>query len=405
MKKFKITGFILSILLLAGISFADVNFSGMAGGSTGVSGITGDNPDFTIPFNAFAAAQLNLGSWGIFRANLGLASKNLIGGNLFTGQDATLKMNEVSLVLTKSGNAIKNYFGFYFGTYEVVGQDEFLQRQFGIEPFTSMVTRNATTLSTGIPLYDNYGTGFSYIMNFADAPGVLGFNFYINETSAKIFKINLDIRTAWITKLLTIDLCGGLGVPIQNQGTETEILLLIDTLYAHGGVSLLLGNRYTHSLFIQAGIQNLELIKGSSPSSFEGIDDLSLLVEARIYSKEFKTRVTAYSLHKETIKDMFYLQDTLGVVLSLYSDTIPVKNNNMTMGTYIIGSLSDQSLADVISTTAFATIPKINVYLTPFVSIPVADGEMELMGQLGGLDIVNNLHFSFQAKIGYKKTF
>ncbi len=43
MKKFKITGFILSILLLAGISFADVNFSGMAGGSTGISGITGDN--------------------------------------------------------------------------------------------------------------------------------------------------------------------------------------------------------------------------------------------------------------------------------------------------------------------------------------------------------------------------
>lgn len=405
MKKFKLPGLILSIVLAGGISFADVNFSGMAGGSVGVSGDFSATPGFSIPFNGFAAAQLNFGSWGIFRANLGFASKNLAGGNLFTGQEATLKMNEVSLVLTKSSNSIKHYFGFYLGTYEVVGQDEFLQRQFGIEPFTSMITRNSTTLSTGIPLYNNYGAGFSYVMNFANAPGAFGVNLYFNENGSKIWQLNLDLRTAWTTKFLTIDVCAGIGAPLQNQYSGNNVLLLIDTLYVHGGASILIGSLYSHSFFMQAGIQDVEITNGGLGSSFSGIDDLALLAEGRIYSKEFKTRITAYSLPQETIKDMFYLKDTLGVVVSLYSDTIPVKNNNMTLGAHIIGALPNQSLTDVISGAAFSTIPAINLYITPFISLPVADGEMEIMAQLGGLDIINNLTFNYQAKVGYKKTF
>lgn len=405
MKKFKLTGLILSILIAGGISFADVNFSGMAGGSTGIAGTIEQTPEFNIPFNGFAAVQLNFGSWGIFRANLGLASKSLASGNLFTGQDATLKMNEVSFVITKSENSIKNYFGFYLGTYEVVGQDEFLQRQFGIEPFTSMVTRNATTLSTGFPLYNNYGAGFSYVMNFANTPGVLGFNLYFNETAAHIWQANLDVRTSWTTKFLTIDFAAGLAAPLTNQNGGTTALVVIDRLYLHGGLSLLLGNLYTNSLFLQAGIQNVEITGGSPSISFTGLDDLSLLVEPRINTKNLKARVTLYSLPQETIKEMFYLEDTLGAVFSIYSDTIPVKNNNMTFGAHIIGSLPQQSLTDVISGAAFVTVPQINVYITPFISLPVADGEMEIMAQIGGLDIINNLHFKYQAKVGYRVAF
>lgn len=405
MKKTKLPGLILSFLLAGGISFADMNFSGMAGGSAGIAGTISDTPEFNMPFNGFAAAQLNFGSWGIFRANLGLATKNLADGNIFTGQDATLKINELSFVLLNSGNQIKNYFGFYFGTYEVVGQDEFLQRQFGIEPFTSLVTKNATTLSTGIPLYNNYGAGFSYVMNFAKAPGALGFNLYFNESESSVVKMNFDIRTAWATKIATLDFSAGIGTPLQNNNSGDDVILLIDTIYFHGGISVLLGSLYTHSLFLQAGIQNIAINKGGIDNSFDPVKDITLLVEPRIYTKKLKTRLTAYSLPKETITNMFYLHDTLGAVATVYSDTIPVKNNNMTLGIHVIGSLPDKSIVDLVSENVFENSPEINAFVTPFLSFPVADGEMEIMAQLGAMNLINDLSFSYQAKIGYKKAF
>ena len=92
---------------------ADVNFSGMVGGSIGARGESGPDAGFEIPFNIFGAAQFNFGSWGIFRSNIELNSKNMAAGNIFTGQDASLKMNELSFVLTKNSGTIKNYFGFY----------------------------------------------------------------------------------------------------------------------------------------------------------------------------------------------------------------------------------------------------------------------------------------------------
>lgn len=405
MKKFKFSSFILSFLLLGSISFADVNFSGMAGGTAGISGATGGTDEgFSIPFNAFAAAQLNFGTWGIFRANLGLASKNLANGNLFTGQDATLTVNELSLVLVKSAGSIKNYFSFYLGTYEVVGKDEYMQRQFGMDPFTSLVTKNATTLSTGIPLYDNYGTGFSYTMNFANAPGTLGFNLYLNNSSANIPQLNFDIRTAWTLAQLTVDLSAGLTAPMQNQHSGSDVLLLIDSLYVHGGLSLLLGNLYTHSLFIQAGIQNIPIIGSAASTPFSGLQDLSFLVEPRIYTKNLKVRLTAYNLPENTLKDMLYLKDPFGGIITVYSDTIPVKNNNMTLGVHIIGSIKDQDLITFIATSGLV-VPNLNAYITPFINLPVANGSLEIMGQIGGCDILNSIYFTFQTKVGYKKAF
>lgn len=408
MKKNKLFSIIICILLSGGISFADVTFSGMAGGTTGFAGdFSQDNPSFGIPFNAFAALQFNFGSWGIFRANMGLGTKNLASGDIFTGQDATLKMNEVSLVLTKAGTSVKNYFGFYLGTYEVVGKDEYLQRHLSIEPFTSSVTKSATTLTCGLPLYQNEGIGFSYVMDFNEAPGSLGISAYVNmKDHPEIPQFNLDLRTAWSTKLITIDLAVGVGAPLQNTAGGNNVFLLIDTMYLHGGMSLLLGNRYTHSLFIQAGIQNITINPGSLDRSFEGIDDFSCIVESRITSKHVKVRLSGFSLPKEQLSDLLYLDDPLGAALNIYSDTIPVRNNNMTAGAYLIGSFANDSLISAIASNF--NVPEmsaLNVYLTPYVILPVANGDLEIMGQIGALDILNALHFNGKLKIGYKKTF
>lgn len=408
MKKNKLFSIIICILLSGGTSFADVTFSGMAGGTTGFAGdFNQDDPSFDIPFNAFAALQFNFGSWGIFRANMGLATKNLASGDIFKGQDATLKMNEVSLVLTKTGTSVKNYFGFYLGTYEVVGKDEYLQRHLSIEPFTSSLTKSATTLTCGLPLYQNEGVGFSYVMDFNEAPGSFGLNAYVNmKNNPEVPQFNFDLRTAWSTKQLTIDLSVGIGAPLQNTVGGNSVFLLIDTMYLHGGMSLLLGNRYTHSLFIQAGVQNIKINTGSLDSSFEGIDDFSCIVESRITSKHVKVRLSGFSLPKEQLSDLLYLDDPLGAALNIYSDAIPVKNNNMTAGAYLIGSFENDSLISAIASSFnVPDMSALNVYLTPYVILPVANGDLEIMGQFGALDILNTIHFNGKLKVGYKKSF
>lgn len=407
MKKNKLYSILISILLLGGISFADVTFSGMAGGTTGFTGVFNkDDSSYNIPFNAFAALQFNFGSWGIFRANMGLATKNLAGGNIFNGQDATLKMNEVSLVLTKTGNSIKNYFGFYLGTYEVAGKDEYLQRHLGIEPFTSAVTKSETTLTCGLPLYENNGAGFSYVMDYNNVPGSLGFNIYVNMIEETTPQLNLDIRTAWSTKLFTLDFAAGIGAPLQNNAAGTNVILLIDTLYLHGGLSLLLGNQYTHSLLIQGGIQNIAINPGSFEKSFEGIEDFSCIFEPRITTKHFKFRLSAYSLPKEQLSDLLYLNDPLGVSINCFSDAIPVKNNNMTAGVHLIGSFANDSMITVINKgMSIEKMSDLNAYFTPYVILPVANGNLEIMGQFGVCDILDNMYFTGKVKVGYRKTF
>lgn len=388
---------------------ADVNFSGMVGGSIGARGESGPDAGFEIPFNIFGAAQFNFGSWGIFRSNIELNSKNMAAGNIFTGQDASLKMNELSFVLTKNSGTIKNYFGFYFGTYEVVGKDDFMQRQLGIIPVTSLLTKSETTLSCGLPLYQNYGIGFSYTANFSKAPGTAGFNLYFNMTDNSTVQLNLDLRTAWATKYLTVDLAAGIGAPLQNKYMGADVILLIDTLYIHGGISVLLGNNYTHSLFIQAGIQNVPITPGSFPKTFDNTNDLYILVEPRIYTKNIKSRLTFYNIPESAVSDMLYLNDPLGVAFSIYSDTISLKNSNMTFGFHFIGSIKDKNLITFINNSSFSPdkndFPGLNIYCTPFIDFSVGNGDLEVMGQIGVCDVINSPYVQYKIKVGYRKSF
>ena len=404
MRKTKIYSILAAFIFLQGICFADAGFTGMAGGSSGFAGrFEQDDVDFTIPFNAFAAVQLNFGSWGIFRANLGLASKNLAEGNLFKGQDATLQMNECSLTLVKSKDNIKNYFGLYLGTYEVVGKDEYLQRHFGIDPVASILTKSATTLAGGVPLYNNEGAGFSYTMHFADAPGTIGCNLYFNTLHDAVLKFNVDLRTAWVTNHFIIDFAGGIGTPIKH---DSSAYVLIDTIYLHGGVSMLFGNAHTSSFFIQGGIQNISLTSGNDNIDFDAGKDIFILAEPRINGKKVQVRFTGFSIPEELIHDFLYIDDTLGVALSIYSDMISLKTSNLTLGAHIIGALEGENFMTLLEKDEFTPDnTKINTYVTPFIDLPVANGTLEIMAQIGVCNILNSIYFKGKAKIGYRRAF
>lgn len=405
MKKVHFTTILCSLFLVMQNASAAVNFSGLFGGSVGIQGKSGENAEFGLPFNVFAVAQANFDSWGIIRADLELKSKDLLSGNLFTGQDATLKLNELSFVTTKNTGSITNYLGVYLGTYEVVGKDDYLQRQFGMSPVTSLLTKSATTLSCGLPLYKNYGVGLSYTMHFNTVPGTAGVNLYFNMTDNSTLQMNLDLRTAWATKFITVDLAAGIGAPLQNKYMGNDVILLIDTLYLHGGVSVLFGSNYTHSLFLQAGVQNIPISRGSFPKTFSGYNDIFLLLEPRIYTKALKARITAYNIPENTLPDMMYLEDPLGAALSIYTDAIDFNSSKLTVGVHLIAGLENQNIFSLMDTDFTADIPALNIYCTPFVDFPVANGNLEVMAQIGACDILDSFCIQYKVKVGYKKAF
>ncbi|MCR5613997.1 hypothetical protein [Treponema sp.] len=407
MKRKHFYSIFFAALIMSNTAFADITFSGMAGGTIGVAGQTGQDAGFNIPFAAFAAIQLNFDSWGIFRSNLGLITKSLANGNIFTGQDATLKMNEISLVLTRINADVKHYFGFYLGTYEVVGRDEFLQRQFGIDPISSLLTKSVSTLSPGIPLYDNQGTGFSYTASFGKLPGVAGANIYLSFTSNNTPQLNIDLRTAWTSNFITADISFGVGAPLQNKYANTDVILLIDTIYFHAGATILLGSRYTHGLLLQAGIQSVKLTPGSFDRNFSTAEDITFLIEPRIYTKSVKSRVTLYNIPEKALNETLYLRDPFGVAFTIYSDTIPVKNNSMTFGTHLIASFKETNVLDFfqLNLLDLKAWPELNIYATPYVILPVGSGNLEIMGQIGVCNVINNIYIKYQAKVGYKKNF
>lgn len=405
MKKIRFTIFTFILLLTSTAAFADVNLTALAGGTFGAKGTTGDDATFSMPFNAFAAAQINFDSWGIFRGNIGLKSKDVTSGNIFVGQDSSIKLNELSLVLKKNSGTVNNFFGFYLGTYEVVGQDDFLLRQFGIEPISSLITKNETTLACGIPLYENHGVGISYTANFTEKPGTLGFNLYVNETTDKVPQLNLDLRTAWAMQYFTLDLAAGIGAPLQNKHNGTDVILLIDTLYFHSGITLLLGSNYTHALFLQAGIQNIKIAPGSFEKSFDNISDFSLVFEPRINTKILKTSLSLYSLPKNVVAETLYLNDSLGGVFTIYSDNISTKKRVLTLGLHCICSLKDESLFSLLENTDKATDLILNLYVTPFISFPVGTGNFETMAQVGLCNISKSPNVSYKLAFGYKREF
>lgn len=406
MKKIKLFHFFIFAILIASNAFADIDITSMVGSSTGVTNSFSEDKKFEIPFSAFYASQINIGNWGILRGNLEIKTRNIAGGNLLIAQDAKLKLNELSLVLKAPVGNRYNYFGFFAGTYEVIGRDEFIQRQFSVDPITSILTTDKTTLESGIPLYDNSGEGFSFTTNFAPLPGAFSINFYLTKTSDSIIQPNLDLRTAWVWKFATIDFSIGIGAPIQNQYKDDTVFILIDSLYFHSGISVLLGNNYTHSLFFQAGIQNIKITPSSTfERTFNNLNDITLLIEPRIYSRIIKASFTLYDIPKSRIEERLYLRDQTGFAFSIYSDNINTRRSQLTLGLHTICSVKDNSLFSLIENISNESNIVLNMFITPFAKLPIGDGYFEAMAQVGLLDFTKATSVDFNFILGYKRHF
>ena len=73
--------------------------------------------------------------------------------------------------------------------------------------------------------------------------------------------LNGDLRYACAFEYVTADFSLGFGGPLKETYKANDVFVVINTLYLHTGLTMLIGNSYTQSVFLQAGLSNAEYSK------------------------------------------------------------------------------------------------------------------------------------------------
>ena len=386
-------------------AFAAPSFSGAIGGSAGIDldiPLSDGSPDFNVPLAGLAAIQANLTEWCVARGEIAIDASDFEFNDIFGSAQSSIKLNELSVVLIRRAVTASSFFSAFLGSYEQVGSDAFLMRHFGIEPISSRLTKSPTNL-TGVPILRTRGAGLSYIVNFDKAPVATGGYFYVGKNSADDWTLNLDARVSYAANLFTVDFLAGISSPLQDSYNNKDVVLMIDTICLHGGLNMLAGSKFTHSLLLQVGLKDL-VVKGNGAGTTNG-EELNILIEPRINFNKFRMNTSLFAYDPQSVKETTYLPNEMGAAFSFYKDDIEIKNGYMTLGVHLIGAIGGKSALDLINGGDLSGATY-NAYITPFMEMPIGQtASFETMTQIGVRDLAGSQSIGFKVTASAKKTF
>lgn len=389
--------------LLSFNAFCDPFFTGMAGGKLKVDSdqsVSFFSPELTL--QAFFAGQINLTNNIWSHIEFSLDTKNLVSSTLFDKTPATFQLDELSLIFRQNIESLSNYFSVFMGTYDPVGSDIFLQRQFGINPITSKITESWLGMA-GSLLYPHFGAGISDVIRFGN-PVAAGIYAYVNHEDADYYVFNFDVRGGGTSRYFTWDFALGLGAPLATN-KYSNVLLAVEKLYWHAGTTMLIGNNFTNALFIQAGLYNASFRPDSGTTSFN-IDDMYLLVEPRLTNKLSKIHISIYSFPQKTVNKLLFVYDQFGVNVNVFKDTYNTENHTINFGMHTSVSFPNASITTLNNIpTAFIT-GDYNIHLTPYITAKVFNGDLNAMVSLNIMDFTRDTWFhALDINIGFKTSF
>jgi hypothetical protein len=399
----KISGILIIFTVFQFVSAAPF-FSGYTGIRTNLySNSDSSTVDPELTTEAFFAGQLDFNNFFLLRTELSIQTEDILASGLFKNTDAVFCIDELSATFHKQMFETSQYFSVFLGTYEPIGSDVFLQRQFGIQPITSKITDNWLGLN-GSVVYPFYGAGCSYVIHFDRIPVASGLYLYENrENDNNDLETNIDFRLATVTRYVTLDIGAGIGAPLEQKDGDTDVILLIDTIYLHTGLTMLVGNAYTNSLFVQCGFQNLP-VKGGTTTTEIDSSDIYLLLEPRLITKDFKANLTLFSLPQETADTLLFITDPLGINISIFNDMLYIKNTNFTFGFHATCSFPDKTFMDITDVTNLFSQGSYTVRISPFISTKIMGGQLNTMIQITATDFSKDSWSSaVKLNAGYKK--
>lgn len=417
---------LFSIILTAGLSLSTfaldmpffTGYAGLLGNLTAKSSKDSYDPDIDV--EAFFSGQLDFSGKFLARGEFYISSEDLLQNDLFEESDennAVFKIQELSATYKMSTISSSHYFSVFLGTFEPIGSDIFLQRQFGIQPITSRFTASWHSL-TGASVYPFYGTGLSYVYH-PESSGAFGLYTYMNkQTEEEETKnvLNIDLRLAKLFSSLTSDLSIGLGFPVENTDENgNKVFLLIKEIQLHAGFNLLLGNRYTTSLFLQGGFNKFVLSSDNKESHKLTFSDLYFFFEPRFRFRVFQLNVAAFNLPTESAKHMIYLKkaisnnkntaNLLGLNAHIVTDNLYLGNTNITFGIHSTLFVTDSDFEKLKEDPKVILDWNHEIYVSPYVTIPVLGGSMNINLTASILDFVDDWKSALDFSLGFKTRF
>lgn len=395
--------FTAALFITTGL-FATTSFSGYAGGKLNYSA----NPeaeeyDPDLKLQAFFAGQFNFSQNLWSHMEFSIDTGDLLGESLFHETDSKFQIDEISLITRMNLSTSSNYISAFMGTYDPIGSDVFLQRYFNIKPIDSKLTESYLGLAGSI-LYPHFGIGISDVLKLYTAPFALGGYVYVNHEDKDYYVLNTDLRTATVMNYFTCDFAFGLGIPLANKYRGEDVIIAVEKLYWHAGTTILLGNNYTNSLFVQAGIYNASFTK-QKDNSVVAPEDIYLLIEPRLLFKNTHLNLSIYSLPPDTVKKLLLLEDTLGMNLNFYSEASLNGSNTLTYGSHLNLSVIDKNFIDL---KDFSNISEngYNLNLTPYITSSFLSGELHLQATFRLMEFVRGKgERAVSVDLGYRTKF
>lgn len=382
---------------------AEIFFSGFAGAKFDFNAKEdADTFEPQLKIQSFFAGQLNLSQNTIVHGEFSLSTNDIIDSSIFKETPATFQIDELSLVHRSQMVNATNYLSFFIGTYEPIGSDIFLRRQFGIQPISSKITESWLGLA-GSVIYPLFGVGAADIVHFDSQPIATGLYLYLNNELDDCYVFNAAYRFACVYRFFTFDITAGIGIPLTSQ-KYADAFIVVDKVYWRGGFNMLVGNAYTTSLFVQGGISDIPFSKRGDDFTLDE-EKTYLLIEPRFHAKQFQADLTLFSLPEDTVKEFIFINDTLGANINVYTDNLYVKNKMFLFGINTSLSFPGKTFMDLGKPADLFT-DDFSVGITPYLELKLFNGELHTMLNVNVMDIVNDAWYkSFKISIGYKSQF
>lgn len=376
--------------------------------SANVGGMLSYNPDVAqteydpnLKLNAYIESQFNFADniWSHF--NFSLKTDDFLSVDLFSETDSKFRIDEISVIIKSPIEASTNYFGVYMGAYDPIGSDLFFQRYFGLLPTSSVLTKSWLGQAGSI-LYPHFGIGIADVIKLHNYPLAFGLYAYVNNEDEKYYVFNADLRFGAVFRYFAIDIAGGLGAPLSDKYNGEGVIVVVDKLYWHAGTTILIGNNYTQSLYLQAGIFNASFTKDND-ALITDPDHIYFLVEPRFRFKNTHMNISAWSIPKECVDNFIYVSDTLGASVVVYNDTLSWGSHQINLGTIFSLSFPNKTFMDLASPLQLFVNRDFNVDITPYLSTNLLSGEIHFQSTIRIMEFLrNNWYNGITFEVGYK---
>ncbi|MBP5696704.1 MAG: hypothetical protein J6X11_08680 [Treponema sp.] len=371
---------------------------------SGYFGILADAPaKKELYTEGFAAGQLDFGGNLIFRGEIQVETGDLLETSPLKKKEdknSVLNLNELSATYKYNHTASTHFFTAYLGSFEPAGSDIFLQRQFGIQSIASPLTESYKGLGSA-PFNEHYGAGVAYTVKF-ESPMAAGFYLTLNRDNAtgdEKKAVWTNFRFAGSYPNVTFDLNAGVNFPFEKESESGDkVVFLVKYLVIDGGANLLIGNRYTTSLFLQGGVKNITI--NSDDSSDNNIDKglVYLLGEFRMVLPVLQFNGTLFSIPDEYFSEMVFFRhqaiesaersitdprsnsdssSTLGIDVNLFTESLYLAERPMTAGAHFTVTTPGWGLFDALEhKKEFKKESDKTFVLSPYISAPLLNGKL-----------------------------